>query len=466
MTPRMFLVPAMALALATGCVPKEGLPLGKTPGSEDDSRRTSDQAPQAGTLRLSFTGDVTELLESHVNHGGGLHMEVRVAPAEGEAREEFLVSLNPEDRLKWSDLRFADLAPGDATVTVTLNWDEKALFERTSTLAVPAGKELKASISLALDPLPLPQARPAVLPFLGQDDVTYRDGIGEATGFNSDYGGMALDSAGNLYVADQGNHVIRKVTPHGVVTTFAGQYDRALGGYAEGDRRQAKFYEPTDLVFDNAGNLYVSDSGNHRIRRITPAGVVETFAGTGEPESKDGARLSASFRDPKQLAMDAGGTLYVTDAKGIRTISPDGTVATFVERGAFDLPNGIPSTFGRIEDLAFGPDGVLYLTCGHRILTVSKDRRVSVLAGDGSDQGLDDPLDALNASFVAPSGLAWDGSGGLLVVDFGKLRRITLSGGVTTIKGHDGGELGIYDAILSAGGGLFYVNTGKSRLFL
>lgn len=478
MTPRMFLVPAMTLALVTGCVPKEGLPLGKPPasaGEEGASRETPDQAQETGSLRLSFTGEVMDLLEPPLYYSGELRLAVRVVPAEGEARDELLLSYQDEEAARWSDLRVADLAPGDATVTVKLSWSEQVLFERSSTLNVSAGKELKAAIALTLDPAAGPQARPALARFVGHAHVGHVDGLGFHAKLGN-AGGMALDASGNLYVAESDNNVIRKITPTGVVTTFAGRYDPPpaqnqwpVGGMLDGPRRAAKFQSPANLAFDAAGNLYVSDAGNNRIRRITPAGDVQTVAGTGERAGAtwvDGPGLTATFSGPGPLAFASDGTLYVADETGIRTVAPDGTVATFVPMDRITQAYLPSSPFLSIQDMAFGPEGALYLLRDHRVLKVTPDKQVLVVAGSGSFESVDDP-EPLKASFLGVAGMVFESPDSLLIVDSGKLRRVSLSGGgVTTVKAHDGADLDFWGSMIRFEPGGYYVDGGKNKLFL
>ncbi|MFZ9442397.1 MAG: hypothetical protein ACO276_00580, partial [Ilumatobacteraceae bacterium] len=133
--------------------------------------------------------------------------------------------------------------------------------------------------------------------------------------------GLVRDSQGNLFVAEYGNHVIRKVTPQGVVTTFAGTIGSA--GFADGTGTTAKFNNPAGLAIDGSDNLYVADYTNSRIRMITPQGVVTTFAGTGIVGFADGAAASATFSRPSGIAVTSAGVVYVADQNthSIRRIS-------------------------------------------------------------------------------------------------------------------------------------------------
>jgi RHS repeat-associated protein len=171
------------------------------------------------------------------------------------------------------------------------------------------------------------------------------DGTGTAAQFN-DPTGVALDASGNIYVADYLNNSIRKVTPAGVVTTFAG----GTQGSADGTGTAAQFNLPSRVAIDASGNLYVTDKGNQRIRKITPAGVVTTIAGTGTAGFADGPAASAMFNGPEGLTVDNLGNIYVADYKNfrIRQISPAGMVTTLAGSSAYGHNDGVGSvaTFG------------------------------------------------------------------------------------------------------------------------
>ncbi|MCR8644598.1 SMP-30/gluconolactonase/LRE family protein [Paenibacillus sp. N1-5-1-14] len=170
----------------------------------------------------------------------------------------------------------------------------------------------------------------------GSGKSGYKDGKGEESLFNSPTG-IAIDSKDNLYVADTLNHVIRKITPDGVVTTFGGEQS-VDGAYVDGALGKAKFNEPSGLAWDDKGNLYVSDSGNHLIRQIsTTTNQVTTFAGKKTEINPDtgymqggyahGNTQTARFNSPKGLTF-AEGVLFVADSLNqcIRTVLPDGKV--------------------------------------------------------------------------------------------------------------------------------------------
>jgi sugar lactone lactonase YvrE len=157
--------------------------------------------------------------------------------------------------------------------------------------------------------------------YAGDSSIGSADGTGVGAQFNGPMG-MATDAQGNSYVADEKNHVIRKITTNSVVTTFAGEAGYA--GYSDGASTEARFRLPKDVEVDTAGNVFVADAGNRVIRKITASGEVSTVAGSGSHGSADGVGTAASFALPTGLALASDGTIYVADAvtNTIRKISP------------------------------------------------------------------------------------------------------------------------------------------------
>src|SRR5215208_6168119 len=154
----------------------------------------------------------------------------------------------------------------------------------------------------------------------------FSDGVGAAASFNTP-SGLAISSDGNLFVADTGNNRIRKITPEGQVSTVAGD---GTAGYSDGPAAQARFNAPIGVAVDASGKIYVADSYNDRIRLITPEGQVSTVAGQGTPGYADGDRSSALFDTPCGIIAATDGTLMVADTGNdrLRKITPDGNVTT------------------------------------------------------------------------------------------------------------------------------------------
>lgn len=191
------------------------------------------------------------------------------------------------------------------------------------------------------------------------------DGPGSSATFSLPVG-LALDTNGNLYVADALNNTIRKVTPSGVVSTLAGS--AGLAGDADGTGATARFNHPTGVAVDSSGNVFVSDSINNTIRRVSPSGVVTTLAGlSGISGSSDGAGNLALFNNPRGLAIDSGNNIFVADAGNstIRRVTSFGQVTTLAGlSGVAGLKDGrgLDAWFNQPRALSFASDGKLYVT--------------------------------------------------------------------------------------------------------
>ena len=264
------------------------------------------------------------------------------------------------------------------------------------------------------------------------------DGMGLGASFARP-AGVAVDGAGNIYVADTPNNTIRKITADGVVTTFAGS--AGVPGSSDGMGSSARFNHPIGVAVDGAGNVYVADNANYAIRKITPAGLVTTFAG-GTDGFNDGTGSAAQFFDPGAVAVDGSGTVYVgeSSANKIRKITFDGVVTTFaggLASGSID-GTGSNAMFHGPAGVAVDGVGNVYVadTGNHTIRRITSSGVVTTLAGTAGSSGSADGTGSA-ARFNYPAGMAVDGAGNLYVVDYGNhtIRRITSDGQVTTIAG-------------------------------
>jgi len=166
-----------------------------------------------------------------------------------------------------------------------------------------------------------------VTTFAGSGVAGNTDGTGTAASFNNP-NGIAIDATGNLYIADLSNHRIRKINSVGEVTTLAG----STSGYLDGTGTAARFSFPQSLVVDNLGNIYVADRDNLRIRKVTSSGVVTTFAGNSSYANVDGTGTGASFNIIYDITIDSNGNLYVTqDTHKIRKITPSAVCQLMLE---------------------------------------------------------------------------------------------------------------------------------------
>jgi sugar lactone lactonase YvrE len=286
------------------------------------------------------------------------------------------------------------------------------------------------------------------------------DGIGTEARFNNP-GGIVIDKSGNLYVADSNNSTIRKITPFGIVSTFAGK--AGATGFNDGQGGEARFDHPSAVAIDRDDNLYVADSLNDLIRKITPAGEVSTIA--GKPGSRkdpaliathgnhDGTRATAQFDYPDGIAVDVRGNLYVLTADLVRKITPSGAVSTIAGHSIsdaheeMDMSRDGPATsvrLGSLGGIAVDQSGVLYVTTSNgTVKKITPDGRVTTIAGKAMQVESDGAIRNIGsedgkgstARFHTPWGIAIDSNGTLYVADRQNhsIRKILLDGTVSTV---------------------------------
>jgi sugar lactone lactonase YvrE len=268
----------------------------------------------------------------------------------------------------------------------------------------------------------------------GSSQGALKNGIGTQARFNNIHG-IAIDAMGNIYVADSDNHSIRKIDINGNVTTVAGN---GTGYLRDGAAAQAQFNNPTGLTVDHHGNIYVADTNNHRIRKITASGQVSTVAGSGPIGAGQGGFIDdvaaqARFNSPSDVVVDRLGNLYVADSGNgrIRKITATGQVITMPNTSQIKQPMG----------LVFDSASNLYVACAatHKIYKIRFEwdylnGTVSVLAG--STAGYKDAIGA-DVQFNAPQKLTLDAMGNLYVVDRNnyKVRKLDQNGKVITVAG-------------------------------
>lgn len=261
------------------------------------------------------------------------------------------------------------------------------------------------------------------------------DGTGTNAKFDSPRG-ICADSEGNLYVSDHYNHLIRKITPAGVVTTLAG----STRGYADGSGTAAQFWYPHGICTDAQNNIYVADMGNQRIRKITPAGQVSTFAGISPEGYVDGNAGSARFFGPEDVCSDAQGNIYVADANNykVRKITQAGQVSTVAGStyGYVD-GTGMAAQFYTPRGLFCDASGNLFVAdyFNTKIRKITPAGVVTTVAG--STQGHVDGT-GISAKFDGPKGMWGDPQGNIYVSDDrnNTIRRITPAGVVSTFTGN------------------------------
>ena len=266
------------------------------------------------------------------------------------------------------------------------------------------------------------------------------EGTGAAARFLDPYG-VAVDGSGNVYVADTGGNRIRKIAPGGIVTTLAGSQ---TAGTADGTGTAARFQEPRGVATDVGGNVYVADYQNHAIRKITPAGVVTTLAGTtGSSGTADGTGAAARFREPQGIAVDSSGNVYVADSSNhtIRMITPGGVVTTIAgTAGLSGSANGTAVGTARFREprgVSVDASGNVYVAdYGNHAIRKIAGGTVSTVAGAAGSAGSTDGTGTA-ARFYYPSSVSSDAAGNLLVADTSSntVRAIDTAGVVTTLAG-------------------------------
>jgi sugar lactone lactonase YvrE len=253
-----------------------------------------------------------------------------------------------------------------------------------------------------------------------------------ATGITSEAGhcgAIAIDSRGNVYVAEEKSGRIRKVTPAGVVSTLGGP----LG---------VRFSDPSGIAVDDRGNVFVADTASHTIRKITPSGIVSTLAGNaGIGGSADGTGGAARFSFPRGIAVDAQGNVYVADTmnRTIRKITPAGVVTTLAGSPGLDGNadgTGAAARFNRPRGIAVDRNGTIYVadTNNHIIRKITAAGLVTTLAGSPGLHGDADGTGSA-ARFRSPNAVAIDGRGNVYVADTDNnmIRRITPEASTSTL---------------------------------
>ena len=278
-----------------------------------------------------------------------------------------------------------------------------------------------------------PGPGPFMVTTLAGSTQGYMDGTGTAAQFKTPRG-VAVDSSGQVYVADPGNDRIRKISPLGVVTTLAG----STSGYMDGTGTAAKFRFPRGVAVDSSGNVYVADYVNQRIRKISPAAGVTTFAGSSQGDD-DGTGTAAKFNYPYGVAVDSSGHIYVADTGNhrIRKIDPAGVVTTLAGSTlGYADGTGTAARFNYPRGVAVDSSGNVYVADydNDRIRKIDPTGVVTTFAGSSSG---DADGTGTAARFNRPSGVAVDSSGNVYVADLGnnRIRKIDPAGVVTTFAG-------------------------------
>ncbi len=311
---------------------------------------------------------------------------------------------------------------------------------------------------------------------------------GPATGALLSPGGVAVDTTGNLFIADRGSHRIRKVNPAGVITTVAGGGQPSPNLGDGGPATSARLNDPLAVAVDAAGNLLIADTGNERIRRVTPNGIITTFAGNGVPgfSGDSGPAIAAQLRSPRGVEADAAGNLLIAENGRIRKVTLDGTIDTVAGNGPTSGSSGEggPATAARLDEpmgVAADPGGNLFIADvdNSRIRKVNPAGIITTVAGTGTSGFSGDGGPATAAQLGYPPRVAADSGGNLFIVDADnqRIRKVTPAGVITTVAGTgtsgfsgDGGpataaQLADPVAVaVDAVGNLFIADNGNDRI--
>jgi sugar lactone lactonase YvrE len=399
---------------------------------------TAGSAVQVFTLHVSATPLAPQITTQPLSQSVGLGQN---------ATFTVVATGNPEPTYQWRRLRageseFVNISDGDdyegtntATLTVKsvstlMNGDMfSVVLSNINGTVTSSSAELTITIGTVFST------------FVGQPGAQgSTDGIGTAARLRAPTS-IAIDSVGNLYVADAANHVIRKITTSGVVTTLAGM--AGVGGNADGFGSAARFNTPSAVAVDAAGNVYVADTSNHLVRLVTPAGAVTTLAGmAGVLGSADGVGADARFALPSGIAVDTAGSIYVADLLNhtIRRITGNIVMTLAGTAGAIGTIDGVGAAarFSFPMGLAVDSGFNVYVadSRNHTIRKIAPGGSVSTLAGLAGVVGSADGTGS-NARFNQPQGVALGASGNLYVADTNNhvIRRITSAGEVTTVAG-------------------------------
>lgn len=300
--------------------------------------------------------------------------------------------------------------------------------------------------------------------------------------------GVKLDPAGNVYIADQNNYRIRRISPDGIITTVAGGFTGDGGPATNAFFRRLLFDTPANLTVDQTGNVYVMDRFANRVRKVSPSGIVTTAAGTGVNgyAGDGGPAISAQLRHPRDAGLDSLGNLYIADQYNsrIRKIDAGDLITTVAGNGTpyfiENRPGSSSADFYNTSGIAVSKAGVIYVATTNCILKIATTGIISIVAGVTASSGYSgDGGLATNAQLNNPTSVALDASGNLYIADFfnNRIRKVDTKGMISTVAGNGapgyGGEnvLAInspvtqpYDVAVDAAGTIFISETGYARI--
>jgi serine/threonine protein kinase/sugar lactone lactonase YvrE len=306
-----------------------------------------------------------------------------------------------------------------------------------------------------------PRVKEVVLAGTGKAGYSGDGGQATAAELKSPFGAVT-DAAGDIYVDDDGNNVVRKISPNNTITTVAGNGIAGFSGDG-GPATAAELNGPVGLAVDAAGNVYIADYLNSRIRRVSPSGIITTIAGNGEDENGPGAvvgtvaqpatpdfgdggpAIDAFLFAPAGLALDHAGDLLIADTvdNRIRMINPQGIISTVAGGyGQGSAGDGGPATSALLDepwDVAVDGAGRIYIAdeLGQRVRRIDLDGTIETIAGVGIAGFSGDGGPAIAATLRSPRGVAVDAAGDVFITDRSnrRIREITATGTIRTVAG-------------------------------
>lgn len=345
----------------------------------------------------------------------------------------------------------------------------------------------ESSTGTGPQPSGLPDGAIATVAGTGAARYLSDGGLASQTDLNSPCG-LGVDKQGNLYIADLVNHRVRKVTPDGIITTFAGTGQAGYGPDG-GPADATRLNEPIDVAVDGAGNVYIADHLNHRVRKVAPDRIITTVAGNGEAgySGDRGPAVGARLQNPRGIALDREGNLYFSEFRNhrVRKVTSDGIITTVAGLGeeGYSGDDG-PAVAARLnypDGLAVDPEGNLYIadSSNQRVRKVTPAGIITTVAGNGIGGFVSDGGFATATSLQLPAGVALDAAGNLYIADNlnNRVRRVSTSGVITTVAGNgiggyvsDGGPAvstrlyGPCGVALDAAGNLYIGDYGNNRV--
>jgi trimeric autotransporter adhesin len=296
--------------------------------------------------------------------------------------------------------------------------------------------------------------------------------------------GVAVDRQGNVYVATYQDNRVRKVSAGGTISTFAGTGVAGFSGDG-GPATAAKLYAPKGVAVDGQGNVYIADSNNFRVRKVTPTGTITTFAGGGKPGvlGDGGAATSAALRNPFGVAVDGRGNVYIadTDNMRVRKVSAGGTITTIAGTGVQGSSgDGGPATAALLrfpDAVAVDGPGNVYIADreNNRVRKVSAGGTITTFAGTGTNSFSGDGGRATSAGVQLPRGVALDGQGNVYITAESRVRKVSVGGTISTLAGGgraspgDGGPAtaaqlkGVWGVAVDGKGFVYFSEGGRLR---